>query len=253
MPKPTVPARAAVTAALVLAALLGTAAAAQDLSGWRWQLTPFVLAPSVESTTELGRAAGDVSFDASDVFDQLQAGGMLQFEGVHSSRFGFRLRYALLDSDAIGSSAGGDLPVTYDQNVAEAVVTYSFGRGRDSFELYAGARHWDVDVIASLPAGGTLRRGAEWTDPVAGLRWQRRVSPEFSILLEGDIGGFGAGSDQSWSAMGGLVYDRWERASIYVMYRGLGVDYEEGTRGTGSFFRHDAVTHGLLAGIGFRF
>ncbi|UWQ40081.1 hypothetical protein K3718_10915 [Leisingera aquaemixtae] len=252
MPEPSVPARAAAIAGPALAALLGTAAAAQDLSGWRWQLTPFVLAPSVESTTELGRAAGDVSFEASDVFDQLQAGGMLQFEGVHSSRFGFRLRYALLDSDATGSSPAGALPVTYDQNVAEAVVTYSFGRGRDSFQLFGGVRHWDVDVIAGLP-GGSVRQGAEWTDPIAGLRWQRRVSPEFSILLEGDIGGFGTGSDQSWSAMGGLVYDRWERASIYVMYRGLGVDYQKGTRGTGSFFRHDAVTHGLLAGIGFKF
>ena len=44
-----------------------------------------------------------------------------------------------------------------------------------------------------------------------------------------------------------------ERASIYVLYRGLGVEYEEGTRGTDSFFRHDTVTHGLLAGVGFRF
>ncbi|MFY0309184.1 hypothetical protein ACFMBG_04675 [Leisingera sp. D0M16] len=252
MPKPTARVRAAVTAVLAFATMLGSAAAAHAQSDWRWQLTPFVLAPSVESTTELGRAGGDVSFDASDVFDQLQAGGMLQFEGRHSSRFGFRLRYSLLDADADASSSAGELPVTYDQNVAEAVLTYSFGRGRDSFELFGGVRHWDVDVIARLP-GGTLRRGADWTDPIAGLRWQRSLSPDFSILLEGDIGGFGVGSDQSWSAMGGLVYDRWERASIYVMYRGLGVDYEEGTRGTSSFFRHDAVTHGLLAGVGFRF
>ncbi|KIC10009.1 hypothetical protein RA19_12670 [Leisingera sp. ANG-M1] len=256
MPDPTAPLRTVATAALalvlpVLGALLGCAAAAGAQGAWDWQFTPFVVAPSIESTTELGQIGGDVSIDAGDVFGQLQAGGMLQFEGVHANSFGFRLRYAVLDSDADAASAAGTVPVSFDQNLAEAVATYQFGRGRDRFELFGGLRHWDVDVIAGLP-GGALRRGGDWTDLVAGLRWQRRLSPEFSVLLEGDIG-LGGGSDESWSAMGGLVYDRWERASIYVLYRGLGVEYEEGTRGTDSFFRHDAVTHGLLAGVGFRF
>ncbi|MEX0305060.1 MAG: hypothetical protein AB3N24_21800 [Leisingera sp.] len=234
-----------------LAIVLGSAAGADTHGPWRWQFTPFVTAPSVESTTELGRTGGDVSIDAGDVFDQLQAGGMLQFEGVHASNFGFRLRYGVLDSDANAASAGGVLPVSFDQNLGEAVVTYHFGRGRDRFELFGGLRHWDVDVIAELGTG-TLRRGGDWTDPIAGLRWQRRLSPDFSVLLEGDVG-FAGDSEQSWSALGGLVYDRWERASIYVLYRGLGVEYEEGTRGTNSFFRHDAVTHSLLAGVGFKF
>ncbi|WP_264213169.1 hypothetical protein [Leisingera thetidis] len=252
MPNPSVPHQAAARALLALAAGLSGAAGACAEGAWEWQLTPFVLAPSVDSSTELGRAGGDVSIDAGDVWNQLQAGGMLQFEGRHAGGLGFRLRYSVLDSDSSATSSAGPLTAGFDQNVAEAVVTYSFGRGQDRFELFGGLRHWDVDVTAGLP-GGALRRGAGWTDPIAGLRWQRRLSPEFSILLEGDIGGFGAGSEQSWSAMGGLVYDRWQRASVYVMYRGLGVDYREGAPGTAGFFRHDAVTHGLLAGVGFRF
>ncbi|WP_260005384.1 hypothetical protein [Leisingera sp. M527] len=256
MPGKTTTRRCANSAALVLAgsclAVGGTAGDARAQGAWRWQLTPFVLAPSVEGTTELGQAGGGLSIDAGDVFDQLQAGGMLAFEGQHSSRFGFRLRYAVMDSDRTAESFAGAVAAAYDQNMAEAVVTYSFGQGRDRFEVFGGLRHWDVDVTAYLP-GGAVRRGGTWTDPIAGLRWERRLSPRFSLSLEGDIGGFGAGSDQSWSAMGGLIYDRWERASIYVMYRGLGVEYQDGIRGTDSFFRHDAVTHGLLAGVGFRF
>jgi len=253
---PTAPLRTAATAALALALpafgmVLGSAAGADAEGAWQWQFTPFVLAPSIEGTTELGRTAGDVSIDAGDVFDQLQTGGMLQFEGVHASNFGFRLRYAVLDSDADASASGGALTVRYDQRVAEAVATYHFGGGRDRFELFGGVRHWDVDATAALGTG-PLQGGGSWTDPIAGLRWQRRLSPEFSVLLEGDISLSGS-SEESWSAMGGLVYDRWERASIYVLYRGLGVEYEEGTRGTSSFFRHDAVTHSLLAGVGFKF
>lgn len=244
--------RVTAPAAVTLAMLLGSAAATCAQGGWRFELTPFAVAPSVEGSTELGRTGGDVSIEPGDVFGHLQAGGMLQFDASHSSNFGFRLRYAVLDSDLTADSSLGPVATAYDQNVGEAVLTYRFGRGRDLFELYGGLRHWDVDVAADL-AGGRLRRGAAWTDPIAGLRWQRRLSPEFSIAIEGDIGVFGGGSERSWSAMGGVIYDRWERASIYVMYRGLGVDYQEGTRGTDSFFRHDTVTHTLLAGVGFRF
>ncbi|KIC19075.1 outer membrane protein [Leisingera sp. ANG-DT] len=236
---------------LAAAAVLAAAAPARTEGSWQWQLTPFVLAPSIDSTTELGLAGGDVEIDAGDAFDQLRAGGMLQFEGFHSSNFGFRLRYSILDADADGATAMGPASVRYDQNLGEAVMTYRFERGLDQFELFGGVRHWDVDVTASLP-GGMVRRGADWTDPVAGFRWQRRLSDDLSLMLEGDIG-FGGSSDESWSAMGGVIYDRWDRASIYVMYRGLGVEYQEGTRGTPGFFRHDAVTHSLLAGVGFRF
>ncbi|MBY6065247.1 hypothetical protein KUW17_00700 [Leisingera aquaemixtae] len=243
--------RAAVRIVLAAAAMAGAVSAAAG-DNWEWQLTPFVVAPSIDSTTELGWTGGDVSIDAGDVFDQLQAGGMLQFEGVHYSNFGFRLRYAVLDADADVFSSEGPGGVRYDQNLGEALLTYRFGRGRDLFELFGGVRHWDVDVTASLP-GVNLRRGADWTDPVAGMRWERRLSDEFSFTLEGDIGGFGAGSEESWSLMGGLIHHRWKNASIYVLYRGLGVEYQEGTRGTSSFFRHDAVTHSLLAGAGLRF
>ncbi|KIC39410.1 hypothetical protein [Leisingera sp. ANG-M7] len=249
---PIAPLRAAAQVSLAAAAGLAGAVAAAAGESWQWQLTPFMVAPSIDSTTELGWTGGDVSIDAGDVFDQLQAGGMLQFEGTHYSNFGFRLRYAVLDADSNALSSVGPGGVRYDQNLAEALVTYRFGRGLDQFEVFGGLRHWDVDVTASLP-GAALWRGADWTDPVVGMRWERRLSDNFSVTLEGDIGGFGAGSEESWSLAGGLVHHRWKNASIYVLYRGLGVEYEEGARSTGSFFRHNAVTHSLLAGVGFRF
>ncbi|MEW2911665.1 hypothetical protein [Leisingera sp. JC11] len=251
MPELTAVHRAFARIMLAAAAVLTPAAPTGAQDSWQWQLTPFVLAPSIDSTTELGLAGGDVEIDAGDAFDQLRAGGMLQFEGFHSSNFGFRLRYSILDADADGATDTGPASVRFDQNLGEAVVAYRFGQGRNRFEVFGGLRHWDVDVTAAL-TGGTLRRGADWTDPIAGFRWERRLSDDISLALEADIG-LGGDSDESWSAMGGVIYDRWERASIYVMYRGLGVEYEEGARGTASFFRHDAVTHSLLAGVGFRF
>ncbi|OED48734.1 hypothetical protein AB838_09450 [Rhodobacteraceae bacterium (ex Bugula neritina AB1)] len=236
---------------LLAAGAVLAAAPAYSGGSWQWHLTPFVLAPSIESTTELGRTGGDVEIDAGDAFGQLQAGGMLQFEGFHSSNFGFRLRYSILDADADGAGSGGAAVVRFDQNLGEAVVAYRFDRGGAQLEVFGGVRHWDVDVAASLP-GGTLHRGADWSDVIAGMRWERRLSEDLSLALEGDIS-LAGGAEDSWSAMGGVIYDRWEQASVYVMCRGLGVEFQEGTPGTAGFFRHDAVTYSLLAGVGFRF
>ncbi|MFW8592690.1 hypothetical protein [Cribrihabitans neustonicus] len=230
--------------ALALAA--GCPAQAQSL--WEFQVTPMLVAPSVEGRTELGWVGGGLSLRAANPLSELDAGGMLQFEARHAGGAGVLLRYAVLDAEQDADSTAGRLPVAYEQRIAEAAATYRFGTGRDRFDAYAGLRHWDVGVEA-----GPARQAASWTEPMAGLRWQRRLSQDYSLLLEGDAGGFGAGSDLSWSVMGGLIYHRWKRASIYVMYRGLGVDFERGSPGSATYFRHDATTHSLLAGIGFRF
>ncbi|MFW8636237.1 hypothetical protein [Cribrihabitans pelagius] len=233
-------------AGLVLAAAAASRAQAQSF--WAFQVTPMLVAPSVEGRTELGWAGGDLSLRAANPLRNLDAGGMLQFEARHAGGAGVMLRYAVLDAEQDADSTAGPLQVAYDQRIAEAAVTYRFGKDWDRFDAYAGLRHWEVGVEA-----GPARQAASWTEPMAGLRWQRRLSEDYSLSLESDIGGFGAGSDLSWSVMGGLIYHRWKRASIYVMYRGLGVDFERGSPGSATYFRHDATTHSLLAGIGFRF
>jgi len=241
-------------AALVIVASGLAAERAEAERIWQFQLTPMVQAGSVEGVTELGLLGRDLSIDPGDMLDPLRAGGVLEFEARHRSRLGFRLRYTVQDADGRG---GGGVVVDYDQNIGEAVVTYRLGRigpgaasARDRLEVFGGIRHWDVDVQEAAP--GSLRRSADWSDAIVGLRWQRRLRPGLSLLLEGDVGGLG-GSDHSWSATGGVVFDRWQRASVYVMYRALGVDYEDGQRGTVGYFRHDTVSHGLLAGVGIRF
>lgn len=223
---------------------------------WAFIFAPYVLAPSISGTTTLGRVGGDISIDPGDIWDNFEAGGMLRLEGRHESGFGFALDYSFMDLGNGATSPIGEVRVDYEQSVLEAVGTYRLTDNDSQIDIYAGLRHWDIDTQLSILTGpviGQINRGASWTDPIAGLRWQRRLSPKWRILMQGDIGGFGVGSDFTWNAMGGFAYDRWENTSLFMMYRALGVDYEEGTRGTPSFFEYDTVTQGLLAGVGFRF
>jgi hypothetical protein len=223
---------------------------------WSFVLAPYLLAPSIGGTTTLGRVGGDVSIDPGDIWDNFESGGMLRFEGRHDTGFGFALDYSFMNLGDGATSPIGDVRVNYEQSVLEAVGTYRLNGYDGHIDIYAGLRHWDIDTQVSVltgPATGQINRGATWTDPIAGLRWQRRLTPKWRVIMQGDLGGGVGGSDFTWNAMGGLAYDRWENTSVFLMYRALGVDYEEGIRGTSSFFEYDTVTQGLLAGVGFRF
>lgn len=237
--------------ALMAAIVLLAVPSALAQAGWRYQVTPYVQVGSVEGITELGLAGGGLAIDPGGVLDPLRAGGMLELEGRHVSRFGFRLRYTLVDADGRGATGA---EADFDQNIAEVLATYQLlprRGGRGQLELYGGLRHWDVDV--HVGGAGAMERSADWSDAILGLRWQRQLSPGLDLVLEGDAGGFGSSSRESWSLMGGVIVERWERATLHVMYRGIGVNHSRGSPGTPGFFRHDTVTHGLLAGVGFRF
>lgn len=241
---------------MVCGAMLGGGQSASAQDGWDFVFAPYLLAPSIDGTTTLGRVGGDISVDPGDIFRNLEAGGMLRFEGRHCSGFGFSTDVAFMRLGKGATSPVGQVNLEVKQRIVEAYATYRFAAGSDMFDAYAGVRHWDISTdlnVLTGPAAGALSRGGAWADPVIGLRWQRRMSPDWRLMVQGDIGGFGVGSDFSWNMMGGLAYDRWQNTSIFMMYRALGVDYETGTRGTASFFEYDTVTHGLLAGVGFRF
>ena len=64
---------------------------------------------------------------------------------------------------------------------------------------------------------------------------------------------FGVESDFSWTTAIGLHYRISDVTSVELQYKALGVDYDEGTRGTPGFFSYDTITHGPLIGVSFEF
>lgn len=223
---------------------------------WSFVISPYVLAPSINGSASLGRAGSDVSLDPGDVWKNVETGGMVRIEGQHDSGLGFALDYSFMDLGDGATSQIGEIRADYRQSTFDAVATYRLESNGSLIDVYAGLRHWNIDAEVNVltgPSPGQISSGATWTDPIAGLRWQRRISPKWRVMMQGDVGGISTGSAFTWNLMGGLAYDRWENTSVIMMYRALGVDYETGTRGTPSFFEYDTVTQSLLAGIGFQF
>src|SRR3974377_596587 len=45
---------------------------------------------------------------------------------------------------------------------------------------------------------GTFEQTKQWVDPIVGLKLKKNLTSKWHFSIEGDIGGFGAGSDFAW-------------------------------------------------------
>jgi hypothetical protein len=176
-------------------------------------------------------------------------------------------------------SVRGNAQLDYQQTIVQSGVAYEVARWQSApgsytaLDVLGSARYWNQDVDLSLHLTGTLtadferlglklersRRVAiarsgdlEWVDPVVGTRVRHQIAPGKELRLEGDIGGFGAGSEFSWQLVG--VYGF--HTAIFGVplnadlgYRALSVDYSE----RGRFGRNglDIVQHGPVMGVTF--
>jgi hypothetical protein len=226
---------------------------------WQFVVAPYVLAPSITGDASLGRIDGaDVDVSTSDILKSLDLGGMLQVEGHHSSGYGFVVNYAFMDlsNDASGPLGFVNVESSVFQGTLEAFGSRRLAYQGGTVDLYGGLRWWDIniDVDATTPFGGrSYSRDKDWVDPVLGARWMPRIGDAWRLLIQGDVGGFGAASNFSWCAMGGVLWDLSESTTIALLYKALGVDYQSGSRGSRSFFEYDTITQGPLLGVAFKF
>jgi hypothetical protein len=121
-------------------------------------------------------------------------------------------------------------------------------------DAYAGARlsviHLELETNASLfgiPVSSASEDLTEvWIEPIIGVRARKEFSEQMLVHFRGDVGGFGAGSDFSWSAMVTLAFE-WEvfdrPATGFLGYRALSQDYDS------SGFEWDATAHGPILGL----
>jgi hypothetical protein len=161
-----------------------------------------------------------------------------------------------LSKDFSGPRGFTNVDTDIFQGTLEGFGTYRFEYQGGTVDLYGGVRWWHIglDVEASTPFGSLdYSRNEDWVDPVIGVRWAPRINDAFRLLLQGDVGGFGAASDFTWCAQAGILWDASATTSVALLYKALGVDYQTGTRGTPSFFEYDTITQGPLLGLVFRF
>ncbi|MBC2859439.1 hypothetical protein [Stappia sp. 28M-7] len=243
-------------AALALGAGLLPAAGAQAQEGWRFQITPYAWAPSLSGNIRPRPALPTASFDRpfSDILENLDGAFFLSGTARYDRFvvFGDFTWSAVSEQDRIAlpfAPFGFDVHGQVRQLSATLTGGYSVvDRPEFTLDLMAGARLWYLDASVNIQAAGLAANQSDtWLDPVVAARARWQFAPDWSVIGYADFGGFGAGSQLTWQAVGTLNYRVTDNVFVSAGYRHMGLDYDRGG------MRLDIDMSGPLAGVTYRF
>lgn len=212
---------------------LGPCAAAQAQTAtdkWEFELTPYLWAMGIDGTVSVGPKQAEVSASFADLLSSLDFGAMGKLEARKGSwAFTTDLLYSDLGKTVTltGPLGGASTDFTADVEmlIAEADAGYRIRGG--PVEVLAGVRLFSTNATIDAPQQRLAEGGATWADPLVGVRYRKWLG-KWQVALQGDIGGFGAGSDFSWGAQAALGYRVSHKVSLHAMYSALSFDYEGG-------------------------
>lgn len=245
----------------------------EQARNWALQITPYIWAASLKghiSPFQRGPTIG-IEKSFSDVLDDLNFGGFINIRGRYE-RFIFSgdIMYVnTSDSHSMGPlpsftipgvgviPAGGNADAVVDskQFTATAMAGYRIVDAPQlTLDALGGVRFWyisnDVTIDGSLgqnSGSASYGESFNWADPLLGLRAFLSLTDKLSIQVQADIGGFGAGSDFTWSAMATANYRVTEHLSASLGYKVLDVDYNHGGH------VYDTRLSGPVLGVTYRF
>jgi hypothetical protein len=220
----------------------------KNAEDWQFTVAPYMMFPWMNGTTAIRGHEVKVDVAPGDIFKNLQFGIMGYFEARKD-------RWAVgVDAVYMALGATVDRPAT---NVDMNQGAYAFTGMRQvnkKVDLVFGAR-WNVlqgklDFKGPILLG-TFQNTKQWVDPIVGLKIKQSLGGKWHFTMEGDIGGFGAGSKFAWQLFPVLGVDVGKRATLGIGYRVLGTDY---TTGEGNqLFKYDVVTQAFVLGAAFHF
>lgn len=249
--------------------------AVMEGSTWALQITSYMWATGLEGHISPFRRGPTIGVEKSfsDVLDHLNFGGFVNIWGRYDR---FVVSGDVMYVDSSDSHGSGPLPalripgsgivIPSGASVAAKVDTKQFtatlqggyrviDTSRFTLDTLAGARFWyisnDVTMRISHPAIGSRSarhgEGFGWVDPVVGLRAFLPVMDRLSVQAQADIGGFGAGSSLTWSALATVNYAFSDRLSASAGYKVLDVRYDRGGH------TYDTRLSGPVLGMTYRF
>jgi hypothetical protein len=228
---------------------------------WVVQVTPYLWASGMEGNVSPFQAAPTVHVDTpfSEVWDHLNFGGFMNV-WARRDRFVFSgdLMYVNLSAaEVVGPFPNLAPDVALDAEL-DSIQFYAAGQvgyrvvdtPQFSLDALAGGRFWYIsnDLTVSY-AGYSLSRGEDfsWFDPLVGARAFYNITDKLSVMGQADIGGFGVGSELTWSVLGTFNYVFSDNWSASVGYKHMSVDYDD----DGYVF--DVDMSGPVIGVTYRF
>jgi hypothetical protein len=205
---------------------------------WEIQVTPYFFAPAADlDATVAGSTVGiDMSF--SDIFDEFDVFGLSLRTEAWKDEWGviFDGMWTDLDGDFGPSDSIG---VTIHEGMVDLLGGYRIkadclNRQNLIIDVMPGLRYHYLkqEIKISLPIPIPTQGGSEdWIEPVIGARVAWPFAKKWTLMVRGDMGGFGIGSasDLTWSIHGGIGFQFAEKWMLKLGYRYFDIDYSKGS------------------------
>jgi len=234
-----------VTLMAVTPARLSAQGQSDEMDDWSYSVSPYMWLLSMDGDVTVKGIKADLDADFSDIWDELNIGGMVEFEAWKKNRFGFFVNG--MYSDLGHSTEIGPLKVDPDLQAfwGETGVMYRLGTWDLSDEpgeysqtvtldSYLGVRYSWMDIkldFKNVPLPDPSGK-KDWFEPVLGFRTIWDLSDRWSLSVGGNIGGMAFGSDFAWGASGifGYRFNLFgnDDARFIMGYRALSQDYDDG-------------------------
>ncbi len=259
-----VPDRLVLASLLVLASAMPAAAQSTDEPAddqWVIRVAPYLWATSLDGNAKVKGVKADVDVPFSDILKDLSLAGMLLAD-VQKGRFGVAVNGVFArvspknDVNGIRIKATSD---TVQLGVAPyyRVVDWTYRTSSSGkplklvVEPEAGFRFTYLRAELDVRNGGpSVDDNESWVDPIFGSRFGIDLADNWSLTAEGNVGGFGVGSDLAWNVQGFVGY----KTSLFGIpttlaagYRALHQDYDHNN------FKWDVTMYGPAIGAVLRF
>jgi len=256
-------------------------------TGWQFRFTPYAWLAWSEGDAVVRGRDFKVSATPADVLEHLnfawmsyqeaRRGAITLFSDVIYGNVSNSDSFVTsgMFSPSVSGTVGAALSADFRFWIVEAGFMYETNRYKwgssaaetdTTLDLLAGVRYWRQKLDVDLALAGTMNvdglvvsgatavarsGGVDWFDPFIGARLTHTTAPGQQIMLRGDFGGFGIGSQFTWQLLGTYTSYLGTHAGIdfdaYLGYKALSVDYD---RGNGiDRYEFDVIQHGPVIGL----
>ncbi len=229
-----------------------TAAGEQD--GWKYNLTLYAWGPGLSGDLGPNLKQFQVHASASDILSNLHFGAMLHFE-AHKGKWGILVDPVYANLGKTVDSQGRLLERTIDVTVEMATLgvagSYQLVKTpQANLDFTFGGRYFGLSTDITPRRVRAFHASYSWVDPVIGLKGAVKMSKAWSFGYRADIGGFGVGSDLTWS--GALTFDAQVSKAVSITF-GYVALYNDYSTGSGpKEFQFDATLMGPALGVAWR-
>ena len=218
---------------------------------WEYELAPlFLWAQGIEGTSRIGPVSAPLDITFKDALSNLDATFTVHFEMKRDklTLFG-EYQFVNLGPEAEGPM-GGQLNIGFKDTIAEFGAGYwLFGTEKTNWELLGGARYTKQKLDVSVEDGPHLLDVSEdWWVGFLGGRMSAALSEKWTFIGRVDYGVGSGDTNIIWNltAMFDYRFKNW--GSVFVGYKYMNYDYDNGTRGF-ERYAYDATQQGPLMGM----